>query len=88
MLSNNNNIFNIIKRTTRLLIKSALVKTCIDGIEFSTKYLLPTAPNIPPRLSVIRVSKHLQSIKYKLHEYNEMKSVINKKLDDINRKQV
>ena len=57
------NIFRIINIMTRLLIKSAFVKTWIAGIEFSTKYLLPTAPKIPPKLSVILVSKYLGSIK-------------------------
>ena len=34
-----------------------------EGIEFSTKYLLPTAPKIPPRLNVTLVSKYLGSMK-------------------------
>jgi hypothetical protein len=57
------NIFKIIKIITRLFIKSALVKTCNEGMEFSTKYLFPTAPKIPPKLKVILVSKNFESMK-------------------------
>ena len=53
---------------TTLLIISALVKTNSSGKEFSTNYLLPTDPNIPPRLNVILVSTSLFSIKKTKHK--------------------
>ena len=61
-------IFIIIKIITIIFIISALVKTSNSGNEFSTKYLLPTAAKIPPRLSVILVSNSLLSIKKTRHE--------------------
>ena len=48
---------------TRLFIRSALVRINSSGKEFSTKYLFPTAPKIPPKLKVILVSNNFLSIK-------------------------
>ena len=59
---------------TRLLIKSAFVKTWSAGIEFSTKYLFPTAPKIPPKLRVILVSKCSESIKKTRYEIRNDKN--------------
>ena len=56
-------MFNIINTIKILFSISAFVSTRISGNEFSTKYLLPTPPKIPPKLRVILVSKSFLSMK-------------------------